>query len=104
MKSMSSTHMASEIRHDLLMMEQMRESIGYMDYTITGHQMGQLVELIKLREKLNNTPKLAHKDPNVLVDRKFATISPEVESDRERRRVILNRVNELLDQRPNPTV
>ena len=82
LQSQSSDQMAKEIRADLQLMEQMNKSIGFMDYSLKDSQIGNLVNLIELRDKLNNTSNLTSKDTNMIIDRQCAPLSQEVDQDR----------------------
>ena len=60
-------------------MEQMNKSIGFMDYTLKGSQMDNLLNLIQLRDKFNNMPNLTAKDTNMIIDKQCAPLSQEVD-------------------------
>ena len=77
--------MENEVKLDMQIMENMKDSMGFVDYNLTKSQMGHLVDMIHMREQFIKTPILSQNDTEDSLDRSSAPLrkSSQLQHDRD---------------------
>ena len=85
--------MENDVKNDMQIMENMKDSYGFVDYNLTKSQMGHLVDMIHMREQFIKTPILTQTDTEDSLDRNSAPLRKSCQPARDRDQKVNSRVN-----------